>query len=51
MWKVGNTIVATNTAAQGNNSFDITEYLNVGANTIRLTITDSLGHLPLRHGL
>lgn len=37
VWKVGNTIVATNTAAQGNNSFDITEYLNVGANTIRLT--------------
>lgn len=26
VWKVGNTIVATNTAAQGNNSFDITEY-------------------------
>ena len=45
VWKVGNTIVATNTAAQGNNSFDITEYLNVGANTIRLTITDSFGTL------
>ena len=48
MWKVGNTIVATNTAAQGNNSFDITEYLNVGANTIRLTITDSFGTLATK---
>lgn len=48
VWKVGNTIVATNTAAQGNNSFDITEYLNVGANTIRLTITDSFGTLATK---
>lgn len=37
-----------NKAAQGNNSFDITEYLNVGANTIRLTITDSFGTLATK---
>lgn len=45
VWKVGNTTVATTTAAQGKNSFDITEYLNVGSNSIRLTITDSFGTL------
>lgn len=44
-WKVGNTIVSTNTISQGQNSFDITEYLNVGSNSIRLSITDSFGTL------
>lgn len=42
-WKVGNTIVATSVTAQGNNSFDITEYLKTGTNNIRLSITDSFG--------
>lgn len=42
-WKVGNTVVATSTAIQGKNSFDITQYLKTGANSIRLSITDSFG--------
>lgn len=42
-WKVGNTIVATSTVVQGENSFDITEYLKVGTNNIRLSVTDSFG--------
>ena len=45
VWKVGSTTVATTTAAQGKNSFDITEYLSVGSNSIRLSITDSFGTL------
>lgn len=42
-WKVGNTTVATSTAVQGKNSFDITSYLKAGENTIRLSITDTMG--------
>lgn len=42
-WKVGNTVVASTTAIQGKNSFDITQYIKTGSNTIRLTITDSFG--------
>lgn len=44
-WRVGSATVATTTAVQGKNSFDITEYLTVGQNSIRLTITDSFGTL------
>ena len=42
-WRVGNTTVATSTAVQGKNSFDITNYLKAGENTIRLSITDTMG--------
>lgn len=42
-WKIGNTVVATTTAIQGRNVFDITQYLKTGLNNIRLTITDSFG--------
>ena len=43
VWKLGNSIVATSTAVQGKNAFDLTSYLKTGANNIRLTITDSFG--------
>ena len=43
VWKVGNTKVATSTVIQGKNAFDITSYLRTGANTIRMTVTDSFG--------
>ncbi len=44
-WKIGNTTVATSTAIQGKNSFDITKYLKTGVNNIKLIITDSFGTL------
>lgn len=44
VWTVGNTRVASSTAVQGENSFDITEYLASGSNKIKLTITDSVGN-------
>lgn len=47
-WKVGNTIIGTSTAVQGNNSFDITEHLKNGANSIRLSITDSFGTIATK---
>lgn len=42
-WKVGSTVVASSTVLQGKNSFDLTAYLKTGANSVRLTVTDSFG--------
>ena len=42
IWKVGNTIVSTTTASQGTNKVDLTEYLSVGSNQIRVSITDTV---------
>lgn len=47
-WRVGSTTVATTVAAQGKNSFDITQYLKNGANSIRLSITDSFGTIATK---
>lgn len=47
-WKVGNTIVSTTTASQGTNKVDLTEYLSVGSNQIRLSITDSFGTMSYK---
>ena len=41
-WYVGNTKVATQTIVQGKNSFDITQYLHGGDNTIKLSVVDSM---------
>ena len=44
-WKVSGRIVATNTALNGENSFDITEYLNIGTQKVNLSIVDEAGSL------
>ncbi len=44
-WKVDNTTVASSSVGQGSNKIDLTEYLKVGTNNIRLTIVDSFGTL------
>ena len=44
-WKVGGRIVATNTALNGENSFDITEYLSIGSQKVNLSIVDEAGSL------
>ena len=44
-WKVAGRIVATNTALNGENTFDITEYLSVGTQKINLSIVDEAGSL------
>lgn len=44
-WKVNGKTVATNIALNGENSFDITEYLSVGTQKVNLTITDEAGSL------
>ena len=44
-WKVAGRVVATNTALNGENSFDVTDYLSVGTQKVNLTITDEAGSL------
>lgn len=44
-WRVGGSIVATNTAVAGENSFDVTDYLTVGTQKVNLSIVDDAGSL------
>lgn len=44
-WKIGNTVIATNTAVAGENTFDITEHINIGSQKVTLSITDEAGSL------
>ena len=48
-WYVGNTKVATQTINQGKNSFDVTQYLHSGDNTVRLSVTDSVGSIGTKN--
>lgn len=47
-WRIGNEVVATSTAIQGSNSFDLTPYLKVGTHTVKLSITDSFGSISTK---
>ncbi len=42
-WYVGGVIKATSTVYQGDNSFDIGEYLSAGSNTVKLSVTIDTG--------
>lgn len=44
-WKVDGSIIATNTAASGENSFDITDHITVGTHKVNLSIVDDAGSL------
>lgn len=44
-WKVAGRIVATNTALNGENEFNVTEYLSVGTQKVNLSIIDEAGSL------
>lgn len=48
VWKIDNTTVSTLTVGQGKNSIDLTEFLKTGTNSIRLSITDSVGTLSTK---
>lgn len=42
-WTIGSTKVASSTAIQGENTFDITPYIKTGENRVKVSITDSFG--------
>lgn len=48
-WKVNGRIVSTNTAINGENSFDITDYISVGTQKVNLTIVDDGGSLVTKN--
>ena len=47
-WKIGNTVVATSIALQGENTFDLTDYVSVGTQKVTLTIVDAAGTLSVK---
>ena len=47
-WKIGNSVVATSIAIQGENIFDVTDYVSVGTQKITLTVTDSAGTIAVK---
>lgn len=49
VWYVGNTKVAAQTIVQGTNSFDVTQYLHSGDNTVKLQVTDSVGSIGTKN--
>ena len=48
VWKIDSTTVSTLTVGQGKNRIDLTEFLKTGTNSIRLSITDSVGTLSTK---
>ena len=48
VWKIDSTTISTLTVGQGKNSIDLTEFLKTGTNSIRLSITDSVGTLSTK---
>ena len=44
-WKIGNRVIATGTAINGENTFDATEFISLGTQKLLLTITDDAGSL------
>jgi len=44
-WKVSNTIIATHSIASGENTFDVTDYINVGTQKVTLSVVDDAGSL------
>lgn len=44
-WKVAGTVVATSVVVDGDNEFDITNYLTIGSQKVQLIVTDDAGSL------
>lgn len=44
-WKIGSSIIATQTVVSGENSFDATDYISLGTQKLTVSITDDAGSL------
>ena len=48
-WKVAGNVVATSTVVNGENTFDITDYLTIGTQKVQLSVTDDAGSLVTKN--
>lgn len=48
-WKVAGNVVATSTVVNGENTFDITDYLAIGTQKVQLSVTDDAGSLVTKN--
>lgn len=47
-WKLGSSIIASGALIQGENTFDATEYINIGTQKLILTVTDAAGSVVVK---
>lgn len=47
-WKLGSSIIASGALVQGENTFDATEYVNIGTQKLVLTVTDAAGSVVVK---
>lgn len=47
-WKLGSSIIATGNLVQGENTFDATEYINIGTQKLTLTVVDAAGSVAVK---
>lgn len=47
-WKIGNNVIATSIAIQGENTFDASKYVSVGTQKLTLSIEDSAGSISTK---
>ena len=48
IWKIGSSIIASGALVQGENTFDATEYINIGTQKLVLTVTDAAGSVVVK---
>lgn len=48
IWKLGSSIIASGALIQGENTFDATEYINIGTQKLILTVTDAAGSVVVK---
>jgi hypothetical protein len=48
IWKLGSSIIASGALVQGENTFDATEYVNIGTQKLVLTVTDAAGSVVVK---
>lgn len=48
-WKIGNTVIAKNIAINGENSFDITDFIVLGTQKVTLVIVDDAGSMVTKN--
>ena len=48
IWKLGSSIIASGALVQGENTFDATEYINIGTQKLVLTVTDAAGSVVVK---